>query len=55
MIPYILEIPPPSTSMFPETLQMYRRLGTWVAQVVKCLPSAQVMIPGSWDEPRVLG
>jgi len=21
----------------------------WVAQSVKCLPSAQVMIPGTWD------
>ena len=24
--------------------------GTWVAQSVKYLPLAQVMIPGSWDE-----
>ena len=23
--------------------------GTWVTQSVKCLPVAQVMIPGSWD------
>ena len=23
--------------------------GTWVAQWVKHLPSAQIMIPGSWD------
>ena len=23
--------------------------GTWVAQLVKCLPSTQVMIPGLWD------
>ena len=23
--------------------------GTWVAQSVKCLPLAQVMISGSWD------
>ena len=22
---------------------------TWAAQLVKCMPSAQVMIPGSWD------
>ena len=24
--------------------------GTWVAQLVKHLPLAQVMIPGSWDQ-----
>ena len=24
--------------------------GAWVAQLVKCLPSAQVMIPGFWDQ-----
>ena len=24
-------------------------MDTWVAQLVKHLPSAQVMIPGSWD------
>ena len=24
--------------------------GTWVAQLVKSLPSAQVMIPESWDQ-----
>ncbi|CAK7313434.1 hypothetical protein VULLAG_LOCUS17524 [Vulpes lagopus] len=23
--------------------------GPWAAQSVKCLPSAQVMIPGNWD------
>ena len=23
--------------------------GTWVAQLIKCLPLAQVMIPESWD------
>ena len=23
--------------------------GAWMAQLVKCLPLAQVMIPGSWD------
>ena len=23
--------------------------GIWVVQSVKCLPSTQVMIPGSWD------
>ena len=23
--------------------------GAWVAQLVKCLPSAQVIVPGSWD------
>ena len=27
-----------------------RPRGTWVAQSVKCLPSAQVMIPGCWDQ-----
>ena len=25
-------------------------MGAWVAQLVKCLPLAQVMIPGSWDQ-----
>ena len=32
-------------------LQVRRKLGrgAWVAQAVKRLPSAQVMIPGSWD------
>ena len=24
--------------------------GAWAAQSVKCLPSAQVMIPGSWNK-----
>ena len=24
--------------------------GTWVAQLVKHLPLAQVMVPGSWDQ-----
>ena len=24
--------------------------GTWGAQPPKCLPSAQVMVPGSWDQ-----
>ena len=26
-----------------------RNRGAWVAQSVKCLPSAQVMIPGFWN------
>ena len=26
-----------------------KRWGAWVAQLVKCLPSAQVKISGSWD------
>jgi len=30
----------------------YKKWGAWVAQPVKRLPLAQVMIPGSWD--RVL-
>ena len=30
-------------------LKMRLFRGTWVAQLVKCLPSAQMMIPGSWD------
>ena len=25
-------------------------MGTWMAQLVKGLPSAQVMIPESWDQ-----
>ena len=28
-------------------------MGTWVAQLVKHLPSTQVMISGSWDEPSI--
>ena len=24
--------------------------GAWVVQLAKCLPSAQVVIPGSWDQ-----
>ena len=27
--------------------------GAWVAQVVKHLPSAQVMNSGSWDQARI--
>ena len=34
------------TATIPEEVQTG---GTWVAQSVKHLPSAQVMIPGSWD------
>ena len=29
--------------------------GAWVAQSVKLLPLAQVMIPGSWDQPQMVG
>jgi len=29
--------------------------GAWVAQSVKRLPGAQVMIPGSWEAPRSAG
>ena len=29
--------------------RFYLFRGAWVAQMVKHLPSAQVMIPGSWD------
>ena len=32
-----------------------RRRGAWVAQLVKCLPSAQVMISGSWDRALLSG
>ena len=30
-------------------LRIDRMWGAWVAQLVKRLPSAQVMVPGSWD------
>ena len=30
-------------------------LGFWVAQSVKHLPSAQVVIPGSWDRALLSG
>jgi len=29
--------------------------GTWVAQSIKCLPTAQIMIPGSWDRALCIG
>ena len=33
---------------------MVRYWGTWVAQLVEHLPSAQVVIPGSWDQVLLL-
>ena len=27
-----------------------KKWGTWGGQLVKCLPLAQVMIPGSWNQ-----
>lgn len=27
--------------------------GTWVPQLINCLPSAQIMIPGSWDRAHI--
>ena len=35
---------------FPILLRTEQFGGPWVAQWVKCLPSAQVMISGSWDQ-----
>ena len=32
--------------------KLYPGWGVWVAQSVKRLPSAQVMIPGSWDQAQ---
>ena len=32
------------------TKASWKGLWLWVAQSVKCLPSAQVMISGSWDQ-----
>ena len=34
----------------PQFIKNSVKRDTWVAQLVKCLPSAQVMIPGSWDQ-----
>ena len=31
-------------------MPFYKMRGAWVAQSVKYLPSAQVMISGSWDQ-----
>ena len=30
-------------------IKSFQDKATWVTQLVKCLPSAQVMIPGPWD------
>ena len=35
-----------NTMTFPPKV---KNKNAWVAQVVKCLPLAQVMIPGSWE------
>ena len=41
-----LEIPQDSTSY------ERKRRGTWVALSLKCLPLAQAMISGSWDQAQ---
>ena len=42
---YEVDVP----KMVVKTVARWQIQGAWVAQSVKCLPSAQVMIPGSWD------
>lgn len=36
------------SSKFNQSLMIQQQMGAQVAQSVKCLPPAQVMIPGSW-------
>ena len=43
----------PCTDMERPLLKSSPLRGTWEAQSVRCLPLAQVMVPGSWDPGHV--
>jgi len=47
---FSLPLPLPLTPTHLHSLSRKNKItGAWVAQLVKRLPSAQVMVPGSWD------